>query len=65
MQLFRLATDRGETSELAANQPFERELLSQLMRRWELEAAQDASAGGEQAEIPEELRRQLEALGYL
>ncbi len=65
LQLYRLETDQQEALELAAQRPFERELLSQLMRRWELELAQGAQAVGEQAEIPDELRRQLEALGYL
>ncbi len=65
VQLFSLEMEERETAELAAERPFERELLSQLMRRWELELAQGAQAVGEQAEIPDELRRQLEALGYL
>ncbi len=65
VQLYRVASDPGETAELAGQRPFERELLSQLMRRWELDLACGARAAGEQAEIPDELRRQLEALGYL
>ncbi len=65
LQLFSLKADRRETVELAGERPFERELLSQLMRRWELDLAQRARSLGEQAEIPDELRRQLEALGYL
>ncbi len=65
LQLYQLETDRREAAQLAGRRPFERELLSQLMRRWELELAQGAQAVGEQAEIPDELRRQLEALGYL
>ena len=65
LQLFQLAVDPKETTELTARRPFERELLAQHMRRWELELAQGAQAVGEQAEIPDELRRQLEALGYL
>ncbi len=65
LQLFSLAADRREAAELAGERPFERELLSQLMRRWELDLAQRAKSEGKQAEIPEELRRQLEALGYL
>ncbi len=65
LQLFSLATDRREIVELAAERPFERELLLQLMRRWELDLARRAGSEGELAEIPDELRRQLEALGYL
>ena len=65
LQLYALGADRREASELAAERPFERELLAQLMRRWELDLAQGARAAGEQVEIPEDLRRQLEALGYL
>ncbi len=65
LQLFQLGADLREAIELAAQRPFERELLAQHMRRWELELAQGARAVGEQAEIPDELRRQLEALGYL
>ncbi len=65
LELYRLEVDRGETAELATEQPFERELLAQILRRWEVDLAQSAPANGLQAEIPDELRRQLEALGYL
>ena len=65
MQLYQVEVDPGETAELADQRPFERELLLQHMRRWELDLAQGAKAAGERAEIPDELRRQLEALGYL
>ncbi len=65
LQLYRLEADQREATELAGQRPFERELLAQRMRRWELELAQGAQAVGEQADIPDELRRQLEALGYL
>ncbi len=64
VQLYHLARDRGETAELSAERPFEGELLSQVLRRRDLELAAGA-APGEEIEIPEELRRQLEALGYL
>ncbi len=65
LQLFSLTTDEEEQTEVSEERPFERELLAQLMRRYEFDLAQGAQAIGEQAEIPEELRRQLEALGYL
>ncbi len=65
IQLYRLADDPRETIELAGERPFERELLSQLMRSFELRLARGVRAAGEEVEIPEELRRQLEALGYL
>ena len=64
VQLYDLADDRGETRQLAAQHPFEKAYLYQLLRRRELELAGD-SAAGENIEIPEDLRRQLEALGYL
>ena len=65
LQLYRLENDLREEFELADQRPFERELLSQLMRRFELDLARGVKASGEEAEIPDELRRQLEALGYL
>ncbi len=65
VQLYQAGRDPGETAELAADRPFERELLAQMLRRWEVDLARGLGATGEQAEIPDELRRQLEALGYL
>ncbi len=65
LELYRLDADRGETADLGAERPFERELLSQILRRWEVDLARGAGTAGEQVEIPDELRRQLEALGYL
>ncbi len=50
---------------LAAVRRFEGEYLAQLLRQRDLDLASGAGAASEEIEIPEQLRRRLEALGYL
>ena len=62
IELYHTAADPGEKVQLAGDRPFERQFLSQILGRLELDLA---AVAGTEAEIPDELRRQLEALGYL
>ncbi len=62
VELYHLAADPRETEQLSRERPFEREFLSQVLGRLDLERV---AVAGTEAEIPEELRKQLEALGYL
>lgn len=64
IQLYRLAA--GEEDEnLAADRPLLTSFLIQTLGRMELETEAGGISAPEEAEVSEELRRQLEALGYV
>ncbi|HUP42209.1 MAG TPA: hypothetical protein VM599_03285 [Thermoanaerobaculia bacterium] len=62
-RLFDLRSDPGETRDLAAARPVLAGYLATLIRH-RLHASEGRLEAGE-AEIDEELRRRLEAMGYL
>lgn len=63
-ELYHLARDPGERRDLAADRPVRAGYLRQLVRR-HLRAAAGGAGGGETMELDPEVRRGLEALGYL
>ncbi len=65
VQLYQVAADPRETTDLAIRRPFKVGYLTQLMRRWELGLGGPAGAEGIKVPISSELRGHLEALGYL
>ena len=62
VELYHLTTDPREERQLSRDRPFELQALSQILGRLELDLV---ATQGSEAEIHEDLRRQLEALGYL
>ncbi len=62
-RLFELGSDPGEQNDLAARNDIRRGYLATLLRRRLLGGVQDLEA--EEVVLDEELRRNLEALGYL
>ncbi|MEM1204647.1 MAG: sulfatase [Acidobacteriota bacterium] len=63
-RLFEVARDPGETRDLDGFRPFERNHMRHRLRLLDAEARARGQGAG-QADIPDETRRQLEALGYL
>ncbi len=64
IQLYRLAAS-GENENLAPELPLQTSFLIQVLGRMELVTEADGIAEPDEAEISDELRRQLEALGYV
>ncbi len=64
LELYRVHGDPGESRELAAEHPLELGYLRQLLRRLD-HAAAARHTTAETAEVSDELRQRLEALGYV
>ncbi len=66
VELYRVETDPRETRELAGVRALEIGFLQQTLRSFELDLRRGSRrSSADQIEIEEELRRRLEALGYL
>jgi arylsulfatase A-like enzyme len=63
--LYDLAADPGETRSLAVERPERAAELAGVLAGWVREHATEAAAPGPPAPVDDEVRRQLEAMGYL